>query len=73
MTTLSTATERHRHTENPSGTRQVTAERWRNAGVVSMEELSNLLKLERAPLVHYNLMQTAGKPKLHLATKHKIL
>ena len=73
MTALRAATERHRHTEFLVERDRQRRKRWRKAGLVSMEELSNLLKPERAPLDHYNLMQTAGKPKLHLATKHKIL
>lgn len=73
MTALRAATERHRHTESLVERDRQRRKRWRNAGLVSMEEMSNLLKPEKAPLDHYNLMQTAGKPKLHLATKHKIL
>lgn len=73
MTTLRAATERHRHSESLVERDRQRRQRWRNAGLVTIAELSNLLKSERAPLVNYNLMQTAGKPKLHLATKHKIL
>ena len=68
MTALRAATERHRHTES-----LVERDRQRRKRRKRLEELSNLLKPEKAPLDHYNLMQTAGKPKLHLATKHKIL
>ena len=70
MTALREATEKHCHTESLVERDRQRRKLWRNAGLVSM---SNLLKPEKAPLVYYNLMQTVGKPKLHLATKYKIL
>ena len=69
MTTLRAA----RHTESLVERDRQRRQRWRNVGLVSIAELSNLLKPERAPIIHYNVMQTAGKPKLHLVTKNKIL
>ena len=50
MTALRAATERHRHTESLVERDRQRRKRWRNAGLVSMEELSNLLKPEKAPL-----------------------